>query len=90
MASGLSWRRRERQRDAEGLQDSERFAELAGFLALFEIDDEAQSRARCQSQILLGDAEALAGVPDQCADRNRCVFQGSFHGSYRTGILCAL
>jgi hypothetical protein len=46
--------------------------------------DEAQSRARGQSQILLGDAKPLAGVPDHCADLKRRVFQSPLRVSYRS------
>jgi hypothetical protein len=42
----FSRRRRQGQRDPKGLQDAERFPELAGFLALFELDDKPQPRPR--------------------------------------------
>ena len=75
MALALASRRRQRHRDAEGLQDAERFAELAGFLAPFEIDDEAQPRPGGEGQVFLGDAEPLARVPHQLPDLGRGIFQ---------------
>src|SRR6185437_3555050 len=68
--------RRQRQRDAEGLQDAKRFAELTGFFATFEIDDEAQARPSGESQVLLGDTQPLARIPNQFSDLGRRIFQG--------------
>jgi hypothetical protein len=74
--SGFTRRRREGQRYSEGLKNSKGFAELTCFLAFFEIDDEAQSGACGQSQILLGDTKPVAGIPNQCTDLEGSVFQG--------------
>ena len=68
-------RRRQGQRDPEGLQDAERFPEFAGFLALLQVDDKPQPRPRSQGEILLRDAQPFAGVPDHAADLLGGVFQ---------------
>ena len=49
-------------------------------LPLFQVDDEAQPRSRGQSEILLRDAQAFAGGPDQLSDLRGRVFQGDLHG----------
>ena len=61
-------RRCQGQCDPERLQDAERFPDLAGFLALFQIDDEPQPRPGGQGEILLRDAQPFAGVPNHAAD----------------------
>ena len=43
-------------------------ADLAGFLALFEVDDKPQAGAGGQRQILLRDAQLLPGFPDDLAE----------------------
>ena len=79
--------RRESDLDPERIQDCQSFSDLAGFLAFFEIDDEPHPRARGQGEILLRDADALAGVPDQFADLRSSVGHGCPIKYYRTGIL---
>ena|ERR1022692_1736613 len=61
-------RRRQAQLDSQGMQDRQRFSDLAGLLALFKVDDEPQPRSRGQRQILLRDAKAFACSPDERAD----------------------
>ena len=68
-------RRRKSQLDSQGLQDCQRFSDLAGLFPLFEINDEPQPRAGCKRQILLSDAQALARGLDEAADLLGCVFQ---------------
>jgi hypothetical protein len=57
------------------MQDCQSFSDLAGFLALFEIDDEAHPGSRGQGEILLRDTQLLAGGPDQLTDLRRRVSQ---------------
>jgi hypothetical protein len=59
------------------LQDSQSFADLAGFFPLFEVDDKAESGSGCERQILLGYAQALARLSDQLTDLLYRVSQGS-------------
>jgi hypothetical protein len=61
-------RRRHRQPDPERMENAQSFSDLAGFFALFEVDDEAQACSRGQGQVFLSDAEALTGIPDLLAD----------------------
>src|SRR5579863_1128385 len=69
-------RRRQSDLDPERIKDRQGFSDLAGFLAVFEIDDEAYSGCGCQGEILLRDADALAGVPNQFADLRGSVGHG--------------
>ena len=50
------------------MQDRQGLADLAGFLALFEVDDKPQTGARGQRQVLLRDAQLLPGFPDDLAE----------------------
>jgi len=68
------------------LQDRENLANLAGFLALFEVDDKAQTRAGGQRQILLRDAQPLPVFPDDLANC-LCRILHEPRKCYRTGIL---
>lgn len=68
-------RRRQLDADSQRLDNGQHFADLAGFLALFEFDDEAQAGARGQRQIFLRDAQPLPTLPDNLADIHCCVFQ---------------
>ena len=65
--------------DAERLQHSEHFAELASGLAFLQIDDKPQAGAGGKRQLLLGHAHCFAGVSGQFADQFRIVFHGSYH-----------
>ena len=58
-------RRRQRQLDSQRMQDRQRLSDLAGFLALFEVDDKPQAGSRGQRQIFLRDAEAFPRSPDE-------------------------
>ena len=62
-----SWRR-QGQLDSQGMQDCQRFSDLAGFLALFEVNDEPQPCSGGQSQIFLRYAKAFARGPDELTD----------------------
>jgi len=61
-------RRRQSDPDSQGLQDSENLANLAGFLAFFEFNNEAQPRTGGQRQVLLRDAQPFSALPDNLAD----------------------
>jgi hypothetical protein len=50
------------------LQDGQYLTDLAGFLALFEVDDKAQTRAGGQRQVLLRDSKLLPAFADQLTD----------------------
>ena len=80
-------RRRQRDPDSQRLQDRQNLTNLAGFLALFEVDDKAQTRAGGQRQVLLRDAQPLPAFPDRSGQFPvRCISLA--HHSYsRTGII---
>ena len=50
---------------SQGLNNLQRLSDLAGWLALFEVNNEARACPACHRQILLGDLQLLA----PCADR---------------------
>jgi len=58
--------------DAQGLQDREDLADLAGRLAVFQVADKAQTGARGEGEVGLGDADLLARLPDDLAELFRC------------------
>jgi hypothetical protein len=68
-------RRRQRDPDSQRMQDSQHLADLAGFLALFEVDDKAQTSAGGQRQILLRDTQPLPAFADHLAN----FLYGVFH-----------
>ena len=68
-------RRRQRDPDSQRLQDGQHLANLAGFLALFEVDDKAQTSAGGQRQILLRDTQPLPAFADHLAN----FLYGVFH-----------
>ncbi len=72
MTSG--WR--QRQPDSQCVQDRQSLADLAGFLAPFEVDDKPQAGAGGQRQILLRDAQLFPGFPDDLAEVLWRVFHG--------------
>ena len=61
-------RRRQRDPDSQRLQDGQHLANLAGFLTLFEIDDEAQPSAGGQRQVLLRDTQPFPAFADDLAN----------------------
>jgi hypothetical protein len=58
------------------VQDRQGLADLAGFLAPFEVDDKPQAGAGGQRQILLRDAQLFPGFPDDLAEVLWRVFHG--------------
>ena len=51
------------------------FSDLAGILALFEVDDEPYSGSGGQSEVPLRDTQALAGLADEFANLLGCISQ---------------
>jgi len=60
--------RRQCDPDSQRLQDGQYLANLAGFLAFFEFNNEAQPRTGGQRQVLLRDAQPFPAFPDNLAD----------------------
>jgi len=61
-------RRRQLDADSQRLDNGQHFANLAGILALFQLDNEAQTGPRGQRQILLRDAQPLPAFADHNSD----------------------
>jgi len=53
------------------------FSDLAGILALFEVDDEPYSGSGGQSKVLLRNTQVLAGLADQFSNLLRGISQTS-------------
>jgi hypothetical protein len=66
--------RGQRQGDAKGLNDGERFADLTGLFAFLNVDDESQSRSGSQSEFSLRDPNCLPSLPDKLSDLSSAVF----------------
>ena len=61
-------RRSESDPYPESIQDRQDFSNLAGFLAVFQIADETNSRSGSHGKILLCYTQFLTGVADQLSE----------------------